>query len=201
MGVVVYRWNDDAVSEQQARKSETPTWFVALVATAALVLVASAGVLVWLAPHDSADASTVVSDDGSEELRGELVGIAEQYFVEANTYDFTNVEDYKRRVHPLMTDQNRTTFDKTLGQIGPSFAKVEAHATGTVRQSAVETLDSDSATVMVTGDAKFESTTIKRAYFPRWEVMLRFVDGEWLVDSHTELGDSGVFSATGGTGG
>lgn len=189
------------MTTQRDRRAETPTWFVALVAVAALVLVASAGVLVWLARQDSADASTAVTDDGSAQLRGDLVGIAEQYFVEANTYDFTDVPDYKRRVHPLMTDQNRTTFDKTMAQIAPSFAKVKAHATGTVRQSAVETLDDDSATVMVTGDAQFESTSIKRTYFPRWEVMLRLVDGEWLVDSHTELGDSGVFSATGGAGG
>jgi hypothetical protein len=189
------------MTTQQARKSEAPTWFVALVAVAALVLVASVGVLVWLARQDSADASTAVADDDSAELRGELVGIAEQYFVEANTYDFTDVADYKRRVHPLMTDLNRKNFDKTLAQIAPSFAKVKARATGTVRQSAVETLDDDSATVMVTGDARFESTSIRRTYYPRWEVMLQLVDGEWLVDSHTELGDSGVFSATGGAGG
>jgi len=188
------------VSEQQARKSETPTWFIALVAVAALVLIASSGVLVWLARNDSADATTAVGDDGSAELRGKLVGIAEQYFVEANTYDFTDVEDYKRRVHPLMTDENIATFDKTLAKIAPSFAKVDAHASGTVRQSAVESVDDDSATVMVTGDAEFDSSTIKRTYFPRWEVMLRLVDGKWLVDSHTELGDSGVFSTTDGAG-
>jgi Mce-associated membrane protein len=189
------------VNTEQSRRSETPTWFVAVVALAALVLVSSTGVIVWLARSDSADASAAVADDGSTELRGELVGIAEQYFVEANTYDFTDVADYKRRVHPLMTEQNIQTFDTTLAKIAPSFAKVEAHATGTVRQSAVETLDDDSATVMVTGDAEFESTTIKRTYYPRWEVMLRLVDGEWLVDSHTELGDSGAISATTGAGG
>ncbi|HYJ68234.1 MAG TPA: hypothetical protein VEX15_11325 [Nocardioidaceae bacterium] len=188
------------MTTQQNGRTEAPTWFVALVAVAALVLVASTGVLVWLARQDSADASTAVADGGSAELRGVLVGTAEQYFVEANTYDFTDVDDYKRRVHPLMTDDNRKDFDKTLAQIASSFAKVEAHATGTVRQSAVETLDDDSATVMVTGDAKFESTSIKRTYFPRWEVMLQLVDGDWLVASHTELGDSGVFS-TGGAGG
>jgi Mce-associated membrane protein len=197
VGLAVHRWNDDAVSEQEQRRPEAPTWFVALAAAAALLLVASGGAIGWLLQRDSAAAETseVATDP---DVRGELIGVAEQYFVEANTYDFTDVADYKARVHPLMTEQNRRTFDATMQQIAQGFADIEARATGTVRQAAVETVDDDSATVMVTGDAQFDSTRIKRTYFPRWEVALRLVDGEWLVENHTELGDSGLFSTTPG---
>jgi hypothetical protein len=177
----------------QDRQKEAPMWFTALVTLAGLVLIASVGGIVWLAQNDAPGGSP--ADDA--ELRGELVGVADQYFVEANTYDFTNVADYKARVHPLMTEQNRKTFDATMQQIAKGFADIGARATGTVRRAAIETLDGDSATVMVTGDAQFDSTRIKRTYFPRWEIELVEVDGEWLVDSHTELGDSGIFSTTG----
>ena len=180
---------------QPQRRSDAPTWFVALVAVAALVLAASGGTIGWLLQRDSAAAATPEAAADAD-VRGEVVGVAEQYFVEANTYDFTEVAEYKARVHPLMTEPNRETFDSTMGQIAEGFAKIEAHATGTVRQAAVEKLDDDSAVVMATGDARFDSTTIKRTYFPRWEIMLRLVDGRWLVDSHTELGDSGIFSTT-----
>jgi len=171
-------------------QKEAPMWFIALVTMASLVLVASVGAVVWLAQQDAASADP--ADDA--DLRGDLTGVAEQYFVEANTYDFTNVPDYKSRVHPLMTDQNRRTFDATMQQIAGGFAEIKARATGTVRQAAIETLDGDSATVMVTGDAQFDSTRIKRTYYPRWEIVLVHVGSGWLVDSHTELGDSGVFS-------
>jgi hypothetical protein len=180
------------------RRSETPSWFVAVVAVAGLLLAASAGVIGWVLVHDPATADTPEAAAADTEVRGELVGVARQYFVEANTYDFTDVAAYKARVHPLMTEENRQTFDATMGKIASGFADIEARATGTVRQAAVEKLDDDSAVVMVTGDAQFDSTTIKRTFFPRWEVELRLVDGEWLVDSHTELGDSGLFSTTPG---
>lgn len=183
------------MSGSQRGQSEAPSLFVALVAVVGLVLVASIGAIVWLARGDSADAST---STGDADLRGELVGVAEQFFVEANTYDFTDVADYKGRVHPLMTEQNRKTFDATMQQIAEGFADIKARATGTVRRAAVETVDDDSATVMVTGDAQFDSTRLERTYFPRWEVALRLVDGEWLVENHTELGDSGIFSTTPG---
>jgi Mce-associated membrane protein len=185
------------MTTRQDGEKEAPMWFVALVTLAGLVLVASVGAIVWLAQKDAASASP--ADDVDQ--RGELIGMAEQYFVEANTYDFTNVPDYKARVHPLMTEQNRKTFDSTMQQIAGGFAEIEAQAKGTVRQAAIETMDGDSALVMVTGDAEFDSTRVKRTYFPRWEIALIQVDGEWLVDSHTELGDSGIFSTSGsGTG-
>jgi hypothetical protein len=180
------------------RRSEPPSWFVAIVAVAGLLLAASAGVIGWVLVHDPAAADTPEAAAADTEVRGELVGIAKQYFVEANTYDFTDVDAYKARVHPLMTGQNQQTFDATMRQIAAGFADIKARATGTVRQAAVEKLDDDSAVVMVTGDAEFDSTRIKRTYFPRWEVELRLVDDEWLVDSHTELGDSGLFSTTPG---
>jgi len=83
----------------QDGQKEAPMWFIALVTMASLVLVASVGAVVWLAQQDAASADP--ADDA--DLRGDLIGVAEQYFVEANTYDFTNVPDYKSRVHPLMT--------------------------------------------------------------------------------------------------
>jgi hypothetical protein len=168
--------------------TRAPLWFVASVAVAAIALIAGVGVI-WTANGSLSDR------DDSEDTRAEIIEVAEQYFLASQNYDFTDVEGYRERVHPLMTERNREEFDKTLSRIDDGFAKIEAHAVAQVREAAVEVMDEDSPTVMVTGDVEFDSTEITSTSHPRWEVMLRLVDGEWLVDEHTELGDDRIFTA------
>lgn len=174
--------------------TRVPLWFVAAVTIAVLVLIASVGVT-WTAQRSLSDRAD------RDDQRDEIIDAARQYFVASNTYDFTRVKEYRGRLEPLMTEQNLQEFDKTMGQIAEGFAAVEAQAVGKVREAAVEVLDADSSTVMVTGDVEFDSTRLKSTSHPRWEITLRQVDGEWLVAEHTELGDDRIFTPTGPAGG
>lgn len=174
--------------------TRAPLWFVASVAIAAIALVAGVGVT-WTAERSLSDRSD------RDDQRAELVGVAERYFVASNNYDFTKIEEYRDGVHPLMTESNRERFDKTLDQIADDFARMQAQAVGQVRQGAVEVLDDDSATVMVTGDVEFDSTRFKSTSHPRWEITLRLTGDGWLVDEHTELGDARLFTAPESAGG
>ena len=167
--------------------TRAPAWFVAAVAIAAIALVASVGVI-WTS-YGSESAR-----DDRDELRAELIDVAERFFLESNTYDFTKIEDYKDRVHPLLTESNRKRFDDTLGKIVKEFARIEMTAQARLRWSAVEVLDDDSATVMVTGDVEARSTaTPPSISHPRWEISLVLTDDGWRVEEHTELGDARVF--------
>jgi hypothetical protein len=179
--------------------TRAPLWFVATVAAAVLALVAGVGVT-WTAQRSISDR------DDRDDLRVDLVATAEEFFLETTHYDLSteaNVEAYKERLAPLLTDAERERFnqqlDKAIQVLG--LGEMRSRSTGTLRRSAIEVQDDDSATVMVTGDVEFESTRMQRTSFPRWEVELRLVDGAWLVDGRTELGDGSIISTTESGGG
>jgi hypothetical protein len=179
--------------------TRAPMWFVASIAVAVIALIAGVGVA-WTANGSLSDR------DDRDELRSELIGVAERFYMASNAYEFSSQEqiaDYKSRLRPMMTDEEYERFlgqlDQAIGVLG--LDRMQATSTGAVRQAAVEVLDDDSATVMVTGDVEFDSARFTSTSHPRWEISLRLVEGEWLVDRHTELGDGRIFTEAGTGGG
>ena len=184
---------------QGAQRSDSPTWLVPVAAVCALLLVASLGVLVWSwdrhrETDDAQDAQVVQAAASSADSaqREAALEAARSFFVAANNYSVTDLPDYNKRVSPLLTPEFAKQFndatDKILGQLKET--KLTAH--GRYVAGAVQTIDADSAAVLVAGNARSTSTVVRRVFYPRWRVSLVKEGESWLVDDYTELGDAGL---------
>jgi Mce-associated membrane protein len=175
-----------------------PSWVVAAVVVSLLLLVASAGVLVWSAVaasgSDGSDRAQQAQATATQsESRREVLAAAQSFFVESNNYDVRAIADYQDRVHPLLTPEFTTTFDTTVDEVLSELRPTKLVSQGVFRVAAIKSLDADSAEVLVAGNASAESTLVDRVFFPRWRVMLVRVDGQWLVDDYqTLVGDGGT---------
>lgn len=119
--------------------------------------------------------------------RGAVVRAAERFTVEVNNYDASDVDTLKKRVSPLLTTRFRTDFEKSIDDLIVQIQQAELTSEGEVLKSAVASVDTDSATVLVVADAATESVFDRRARHFRWEVELDKVDGRWLVDNFTPV--------------
>lgn len=119
--------------------------------------------------------------------RGEVVQAAEQFTVLANTFDAKNVDAMKSQIMPLLTTKFRGSFEKTVDELLTQVSSLNLTSKGQVLQSAVASLDTDSARVLVVADARAESDLGARARHFRWQVDLVKVDGTWLVDNFSPV--------------
>ncbi|MDO9378212.1 MAG: hypothetical protein Q7T56_05120 [Nocardioidaceae bacterium] len=174
------------VEEAPAEWPDRPRAVRLLVAVAVLgVLLAAAGLL---APRLQARA-----DDQSE--RAAATAAATQFVVDINTYDASKVQEYQERVDPLLTGAYRKEFDALTTQAFTLLAaqKVvsdDAQVTGT----AVDTIDGDSATVLVAANSAVttaeQTTPAERPL--RWRVELRLSGGEWKVARYDSVASQGA---------
>ena len=184
---------------QGAQRSDSPTWLVPVAVVCALLLVASLGVLVWALDRnrdtDEAQDAAVqeaVASSADAAQREAALEAARNFFVAANNFSVEALPAYNERVSPLLTPEFAKQFndatDKILGQLKETKLK----ARGRYVVGAVQTIDADSAAVLVAGNARSTSVVMRRIYYPRWRVSL-VKDGEaWLVEDYTELGDAGL---------
>ncbi|WP_141796728.1 hypothetical protein [Nocardioides sp. SLBN-35] len=142
-----------------------------------LVLVAGVAVGVW------ALLRPVPAQEEQAAARADAVAAASRFATSVNTYDVTDVTAYTDRVASLLTapfaEQFRTSTDGLLA----AYAETGLKSRGKVRQAAVDSIDSDSAQVLVAVDA--ETTPAGLLTNPprlRWEVSLVREKGRWLVD-------------------
>lgn len=184
---------------QGTPRSDSPTWLAPLAVVCALLLTASLGVLGWAwdqhqetTEGQDAEVRQAVATAADSAQRQEALVAGRTFFVEANKFSVADLVEYTERVEPLLTPDFATSFndatDKILGQL--KRTKLASRARYVV--GAIESIDADSAAVLVAGNARSTSTVVERVSFPRWRVSL-VKDGEsWLVDNYEELGDAGL---------
>lgn len=151
-----------------------------LAAVAVLALIAVVVELVVLRPRFQEAAAT-------EQARGDVTRVAEQFAVQVNNYDAKSIDDYQGRVRALLTTKFAGEFEKAMGDIVTSVNEADMTSKGEVLTSAVASVDADSAEVLVVADADVKTVFDTRARHFRWEVSLVKVDGEWLVDNFTPV--------------
>jgi len=165
----------------------------------ALLLATSLGVLGWAWDrqrdiNDAQDArvkqALVSSTDAAQ--RAEALEAAQTFFVEANRFSVEDLPEYTARVEPLLTPEFAKPFNDATNKILGQLKETKLSARARYVTGAIESIDIDSAAVLVAGDARSTSTVVQRVSFPRWRVSL-VKDGErWLVDNYEELGDAGL---------
>jgi Mce-associated membrane protein len=122
-----------------------------------------------------------------DQARTEAVQSAERFVVEANNFDASDLPTLKQRISPMLTTKFRTDFESTIDDILAQIEQAQLVSKGEVLRSAVASVDSDSAEVLVVADANAQSSFGTRARHFRWSVDLVQVDGRWLVDNFTPV--------------
>lgn len=123
-----------------------------------------------------------------DELAGERQAAltrASDFAVTYNTFTLKNKADYLRRVKPLMTPSFYKEFS-TITNLFYTVAKDKSQGSGDVRvlASAVDSIDKDSASVLVALDTRVRSSGSKESADRqfRWQVSMRKVGSQWLVN-------------------
>ena len=185
-----------------AGTDETPrstTFRLVLLVLLVVLLLVSAGVLVWLLADRRGEADEVQSE------REAVMAQTKQFVLRLNTYgpdgldDQGHLADYQADVDEVITPKFATDFEtsglpiaeQTVAQAGYS-REAEVFGVG------VQQIDEDSAVALVaaglTGsypDPKHPDDPAKRIAAGedvlRWEVDLVKTDGEWLVDDYSPV--------------
>jgi Mce-associated membrane protein len=183
------------------RPANAPNRTFRLVVTVVLVLllVAAAGCLVWLLAERRGAAAD------AQRQRDAALRETEQFVLRLNTYgpqdldDQGHLTDYRDRVLEVMSAKFGSDFEQTgLPLAEQTVAQSGYGRTAEVFGAGVDTMDDDSATVIVAGsltgsypDPKApQDESKRRAAEPdvlRWSVDLAKVHGDWLVDDYTPV--------------
>jgi Mce-associated membrane protein len=147
-----------------------------------LLLVAGVAVGAWsLTRGDSAAQQQA-------DARPDAIAAASQFAASVNTYDVQKLSDYDARVAALLTPAFAQQFKASTQGLLAAYAKTKLTSTGTVRQAAVESIDADSAQVLVAVDATTSPAgLLTNPPRLRWEVSLVKQDGRWLVDDFNDI--------------
>lgn len=126
----------------------------------------------------------VAGGDDSRSARQEVVTRAEAFAVTFNTYTIGEKADYQRRIKPLMTPRYYKEFTKiTDAMFGALEDKKQSSGNAKVLATAVDSLDEDSAVVLVAVNAAVKATDDKAAVERRfrWTVTFGRYKDEWRV--------------------
>ncbi|WP_028643321.1 hypothetical protein [Nocardioides sp. URHA0020] len=172
---------------------------LALLGVLVIALLAAAGCLVWLLAERRGAADDVQSD------RDAALRQTEQFVLRLNTYGPDQLDSkghlatYQKQVAAVITPKFDTDFEKTGLPIAEQTVAQAGYArTAKIFGSGVQSIDSDSATVLVaagfTGsypDPKHPQDAAKRIESDpdvlRWKVDLVLSDGKWLVDDYAAV--------------
>ena len=172
---------------------------IVLLVLLVLALLVSGGVLVWLLADRRGEADGVQSD------REAVMSQVEQFVLRLNTYGPADLDakgrlpKYQQQVSAVITPKFATDFEKSgLPIAEQTVAQAGYGRTAKVFGSGVESIDADSATVIIaagfTGsypDPQHPQDKAKRVGSDpevlRWKVDLVRSDGDWLVDDYAPV--------------
>lgn len=130
------------------------------------------------------------SQSDQADARQHVLARASDFVTAYNTYSSRKIGDYQDRVGGLLTDDFDKEFEKaSSAYLGALRKKRQTSRDATVLGAAVDSIDDDSAEVIVAVDATIENTDSSKPiprHF-RWRVSLERVDGSWLVSKYTPV--------------
>lgn len=181
MGAAPAARHDDGVTP--APDPDSPSTARLLLALA--VVLALVGSLAWLA----VGLVGATSDDEPTPERDAVLLRAREYVNQAWNYGADDLDGdgkltaYRERVTPLITTNFNTEFEKTVPVLDQLVAEEGFARTTKVEHLGVESIDADSAVVIVSG--QITETQGKETHSPTpfiWRLDLAKVEGTWRVD-------------------
>ncbi|MDQ6527416.1 hypothetical protein RB608_27625 [Nocardioides sp. LHD-245] len=147
-----------------------------------LLLVAAVGYL-WFRLDDSRAEVDRLATAQSD--RAEVLQQAQDLAVALTTYDYRDLEAQQQLLEQGTTDAFQQKFAETNKTLAPVFTQLEASATGTVVDAAVQKVDGDLATVLVFADQSASSKQSEEATSQASRLRLHLVrhGDTWLLDS------------------
>lgn len=115
--------------------------------------------------------------------RVEVRTATERFARELTSFEVEDLDEYVKRVKPLLTDDLAQQFTASTDQLLSQFEQTKVVTKGTVTAVAIDSIDSDSAEALVSLDV--ETTPADVQYLPprlRWQVSLLREGDRWLVD-------------------
>lgn len=186
MAVASSRPSNNEVIEQSGAGSRRTIRLFSVV-TVVGVLIGVAGLLL---PHVFSYANSQTVSD-----RKLVVARTTDFAMAMNTYDVSKVDDYQKRVDGLLSESYKKQF---LGQTDAFFkalnGKKQVSDDAKVLDVAVDSIDRDSALVLVAVDSSITNTDV-RAVIPRhfrWSVTLVKQKGSWKVSKFESVGTLGA---------
>ena len=180
--------HDQDLDDPQSDKRPTarPRWATALAILCVLALIGGGVLAYWLL--DQPDYSA------QEQDQAEVVEAAEVFVETWNTFRPTDAEDYLARVEPLLTTSFGAEFRNASKDVVTGIVQQRLFSKGSVLTDAdgipligISSIDGDSAEVLVVSDATRVANRQRVLRHWRWQVSMRKVDGQWLVDSFKEV--------------
>lgn len=139
-----------------------------------------AGAGKWIGSSADADKG------GSSTDRNQVISRANDFAVAYNTYDVADLADYQKRLKGLLTPKYDAQFVEVTNAIFSALKdKKQTSGEAKVLAAAVESINDDSAIVIVAVDAAISNTdnptAVPRKF--RWKVSFTRTKGEWLVSN------------------
>ena len=201
--------DDSDASTTRPPRRTSPRWRVLAPALAALVTVGCLLALVFLAgsrapegaSFDERVAAVFGRDDSAVRERESAMSQAEQFVLRVHTYgpqllDEKNaMPEYRKLVSEVMTPKFAAGFQEQANLAEATVAQAGVARTAEVFSYGTSSIDADSAQVLVAGSftttypsPKDADKRIQTDALPfRYEVSLKKIDGEWLVDDFEDL--------------
>lgn len=121
-------------------------------------------------------------------VRQDVRAAAERFAAGVNTYDVKDLDEYTRRVTPMLTDELATQFAASTQDLLAKFADTGIVATGTADHVAIDTLDADSAVAIASISVSTEPANVQYGQPQlRWRIDLVRQGGRWLVDNFANV--------------
>jgi Mce-associated membrane protein len=167
----------------------SPAFRLALLGVLVVLLLASAGALIWLVADRQGEADDLQAD------REAVMAQTEQFMLRMGTFgpDLLDEQgampEYRERVKEVITPKFATSFDQEAVTAEQLVAQAQVAREAKVFATGVSVIDADSATALVAGSftdtypqgKKGERLAAQPVPF-RIEVTLVKSEGEWLVD-------------------
>ena len=155
-----------------------PSTLVALLAAAAVILAAAAG---FFGYHYFAGDDAAAADGGD---RAVVATTAVDFATKFASFDYRALDQSTAEIADMSTKEFASRYDEMLKAFTDIVSNGKGEATAKVSHSAVETLESDKATVIMFVDQRATNVVApegkNQAY--RMLLSLKKVDGRWLVD-------------------
>jgi Mce-associated membrane protein len=125
-------------------------------------------------------------DDDDAAERNQLTARATDFAVTYNTYDVADLADYQKRLKSLLTPAyNKQLVEITDAVFGAIETKKQKSGDAKVRGVAIDTIDDDSAVVLVAVDASITNTdneaAVERRF--RWKISFNKNKSGWQVSN------------------
>ncbi|KAA1429116.1 hypothetical protein [Nocardioides antri] len=159
---------------------------LAIVVLLVLVLVV-ASLAIWLVSKKNAaedDLEKAEADIETYQAGPDARDAAEEILLEMTSYDYRRIEDEYAWLDHFANDELRGRFEKQVPNLKKVIRRSKARARGEVVQSAYNTIDSTSATVLAFVRQRLTDATNRRGVLEdQWTTLTLVREGdEWLIE-------------------